>query len=112
MRKLLLLLGVFATLTLISTQSFAQYRDHRGYQRRDVRVHRYVAPPIRHVAPPIRHYSRPNRNWVPYAVGGLALGALGAGTYYYNNRYCWIETQEVWDRRGRYIGLRDIEVCN
>ena len=103
MRKLILGLGLSVLASMFAV-SEAQADPRRGY-----RAHSYYRP----VAPPVRHYHRPHRNWVPYAVGGgLALGALGAGTYYYNNRYCWIEQQEVWDRRGRYLGLRDVKVCS
>ena len=68
-----------AMIALTSVAEAQHRRDHRhGY----------------HVAP--RH------NWVPYAVGGLALGALGAGAYYYNRpTACWDEAVYEYDRYGR-----------
>lgn len=81
----------------LTTTAEAQYRrDHR---------HGYRAPaPHYHVAP------RRN-NWVPYAVGGLALGALGAGAYYYNRQpVCWDEPVYNYDRynRPRLMGYERI----
>jgi len=50
--------------------------------------------------------------WVgPAIVGGLALGVGSALIYHYRHR-CWIETQDLIDRRGRYFGTQDVEVCN
>jgi hypothetical protein len=75
-----------AMIALTSVAEAQHRRDHR---------HGYHAPQHRqHVAP--RH------NWVPYAVGGLALGALGAGAYYYNRpTACWDEAVYEYDRYGR-----------
>jgi hypothetical protein len=51
---------------------------------------------------PQRHHVAPRHNWIPYAVGGLALGALGAGAYYYNRpTTCWDEPVYDYDRYGR-----------
>lgn len=103
MRKIMIVTAMAALgLAFTLSEAAAQYRSNHGYRT-------HVAP--RHYAPPVRQYHRPQRNWVPYAVGGLALGALGAGAYYYNNPTCWIETQDVYDRRGRYIGTQDVKVC-
>jgi hypothetical protein len=92
-----------ATLSLAITAitavpAMAQHNRHydRGYRSH---VQRHYVPPRQHYH---RHQPRHN-NWVPYAIGGLALGALGAGTYYYNNRpVCW-EQVIGYDRRGREV---------
>jgi cobalamin biosynthesis protein CobD/CbiB len=89
MRKLITTLSI-AAMMLASTPVLAQYRHNHGYQPRQ---HHYVAP-----RPAARHR---NNNWVPYALGGLALGALG-GAYYYNNRQCWDE-MIGYDRYGREV---------
>lgn len=104
MRKIMIVTAM-AVLGSIFTfsEAAAQYRsNHYGYRH-------HVAP--RHYAPPVRHYHRPRHNWAPYAAGALALGALG-GAYYYNRPTCWIETQDMFDRRGRYIGTQDVKVCH
>ena len=92
-----------ATLSLAITAitavpAMAQHRHHdRGYRPH---VQRHYVPSRQHYH---RHQPRHNNNWVPYAIGGLALGALGAGTYYYNNRpVCWDEVIG-YDRRGREV---------
>lgn len=88
--------AVTATLVLLlAAPAFAQHhrRDHGS---RHPHARHYYAPPRHHYHPPRHH------NWVPYALGGLALGALGAGTYYYNNRPCWDEFIG-YDRRGREV---------
>jgi len=97
--------GAFFTINEAAAQHRRDYRDHRTY--RPHVGYRHVAPPVRHYNN--HHHRRASRNWAPYVAGGLALGA---GTYYYNSRQCWIEMQEVWDRRGRYLGLMDVKVCN
>lgn len=58
------------------------------------------------------HHRGPN--WVPYAIGGMALGILGAGiaTMHRPFRSCWVETRDVWDRWGNYRGKRRVEVCD
>jgi hypothetical protein len=89
MRKLITTLSIAAVM-LASTPVFAQHRHNHGYRPHQPQRH-YYAPPQRH-----RH------NWVPYALGGLALGALGTGMYYYNNRQCWDELIG-YDRRGREV---------
>jgi len=97
MRKILLG-SLAATLVLLAAApAFAQHhrRDH-GYRQPHAR--QYYAPPRQHYHPP-----RQRNNWVPYALGGLALGALGAGSYYYyNNRQCWDE-MIGYDRYGREV---------
>jgi hypothetical protein len=103
MRKLITTLSI-AAMMLASTPVLAQHRHNHGYQPRQ-HQHRYVAP-----RPAPRHYHAPrhrNNNWVPYAIGGLALGALG-GAYYYNNRQCWDE-MIGYDRYGREVFER---YCN
>jgi hypothetical protein len=98
MRKLITTLSI-AAMMLASTPVFAQHRHNHGYQSRQ-QQYSYVPP--RHVP---RHHHAPrhrNNNWVPYALGGLALGALGSGMYYYNNRQCWDELIG-YDRRGRGV---------
>jgi len=63
-------------------------------------------------AGPRRHH-RGGHNWVPYAIGGMALGILGAGIasqqHYY--RECWRERRPMYDRWGNYLGRRWIRVC-
>jgi hypothetical protein len=97
MRKLAIGLTIVAL--LVSTLPvFAQHRHDHGYRPQQ---HRHYHAP-RHV--PRHHYHAPrhrNNNWVPYALGGLALGALG-GAYYYNNRQCWDE-MIGYDRYGREV---------
>jgi ABC-type dipeptide/oligopeptide/nickel transport system permease subunit len=86
MRKLAIGLTIVALLAS-TLPVFAQHRHDHGYR------------PQQH-----RHYHAPrhrNNNWVPYALGGLALGALG-GAYYYNNRQCWDE-MIGYDRYGREV---------
>ena len=65
-------------------------------------------------AGPRRHHHRHGPNWVPYAIGGAALGILGAGiaTMHRPFRSCWVETRDVWDRWGNYRGNRRVEVCD
>ena len=61
-----------------------------------------------------RHHHKRGPNWVPYAIGGMALGILGAGvaTMHRPFRSCWVETRDVWDRWGNYRGNRRVEVCD
>jgi hypothetical protein len=95
MRKLTIGLSI-AALLASTLPVFAQQHHRHGYRPQQ---HRYVAP-----RPTPRHYHAPrhrNNNWVPYALGGLALGALG-GAYYYNNRQCWDE-MIGYDRYGREV---------
>lgn len=103
MRKLMIAVAVFGSMFTVSEAAAQHRHNHYGYR------HHHVAP--RYYAPPVRHYHRPNHNWVPYAAGAIALGALG-GAYYYNRPACWIERQEVFDHWGRFIGVRNIKVCN
>jgi hypothetical protein len=79
-----------AVIGIISTLSSfpAEAQNYRRYdQRPNARYYaapRYAAPRYaapRYAAP---RYARPPTNWLPYAIGGLALGAL-IGNYYYNN---------------------------
>lgn len=59
-----------------------------------------------------RHVAHRN-NWVgPAIIGGLALGLGSALIYDRYHRRCWIEEQDVVDRRGRYLGTQDVRVCN
>ena len=87
MRKIFI--GALALITIASTivPANAQYRR---YATRHGNPTRWVGPAI---------------------VGGLALGVGSALVYHYRHR-CWIEEQDVVDRRGRYIGTHDVEVCN
>ena len=112
MRKLMIAIAVFGSLFTIGEAAAQQNhrRDHRAYRP-------HVG--YRHVAPPVRHYNnhhhhrRASRNWAPYVAGGLALGALGG--YYYNNQqqiHCWIEAQDMFNSRGRYLGTQEVRVCN
>ena len=82
---------VIATALVLAMSSMAEARDrhHRGH-----------------------HHRGPN--WVPYAIGGAALGILGAGiaTMHRPFRSCWVETRDVWDRWGNYRGKRRVEVCD
>jgi hypothetical protein len=83
-------LAAVAMIALTSVAEAQHRRDHR---------HGYHVPQHRHHVAPRQH----RHNWVPYAVGGLALGALGAGAYYYNTRptTCWEEPVYEYDRYGR-----------
>jgi len=82
---------VLATAVILAMASVAEARDrhHRGHHRH-------------------------GPNWVPYAIGGAALGILGAGiaTMHRPFRSCWVETRDVWDRWGNYRGKRRVEVCD
>ena len=92
-----------ATVAMIALTSVAE-----AQHRRDNR-HGYRAPAPRHYVAP-----RPRNNWVPYAVGGLALGALGAGAYYYYPRpttYCWDEPVYEYDRYGRRYIVEYERLC-
>jgi hypothetical protein len=81
-------LAAVAMIALTSVAEAQHRRDHN---------HGYRAP-----APQHRHHVPQRNNWVPYAVGGLALGALGAGAYYYNRpTACWDEPVYDYDRYGR-----------
>lgn len=112
--------AVFGSLFTIGEAAAQHRRDHQTYH--PYAGHRHAAPPVRHynnhrhAAPPIRHHNNhrhASRNWAPYIAGGLALGALGG--YYYNNQQqirCWIETQDMFTRRGQYLGTQEIRVCN
>ena len=81
---------VLAAAVILAMASDAEARDrhHRGHHR--------------------------GHNWVPYAIGGMALGILGAGvaTMHSPFRSCWVETRDVWDRWGNYRGNRHVEVCD
>lgn len=108
MRKFMIMVAIFGSLGFVS-EANADSRRH-GYRSVDRHHHRHYVPAHR----PHHHYNNHRRhNWVPYAAGALALGALGTGAYYYNyNRpHCWIETQDLFDRRGRYLGTQDVKVC-
>jgi type IV secretory pathway TrbF-like protein len=99
MRKIAIGLSVVALLAS-ALPVFAQHHRH-GHGYRPHQQRHYHAP--RHVQR--YHYHAPrrnNNNWVPYALGGLALGALGAGAYYYNDRQCWDE-MIGYDRYGRQV---------
>ena len=51
--------------------------------------------------------------WVgPAIVGGLALGIGSALVYDRYRPHCWVEEQDIVDRYGRYLGTRDVRVCN
>ena len=52
------------------------------------------------------------RNIMPWILGGAAVGILGAGMYYHNNRRCWIENREIFDRWGYFRGYHGVQVCN
>jgi hypothetical protein len=52
-------------------------------------------------------------------IGGLAVGALAAGTgayaYPYGAPYygdCWIESRPVYNPWGYFVGYRRVRVCN
>jgi len=71
MRKIAIaMLGIGATLLSVLPAE-AQYYQRRMERNRP--APRYYAP---------RPHYAPQRNWVPYAVG--ALGAIVAGSYFYN----------------------------
>jgi hypothetical protein len=60
-----------------------------------------------------RRHAAHRGSWVgPAIVGGLALGIGSALVYDRYRRHCWIEEQDVVDRRGRYLGTEDVRVCN
>ena len=85
------------------------FRSAAEAQHRNDHRHGYRAPAQRHYVAP-----RPRNNWVPYAVGGLALGALGAGAYYYYPRpttYCWDEPVYEYDRYGRRYIVEYERLC-
>lgn len=51
--------------------------------------------------------------WVgPAIVGGLALGIGSALVYDRYRPHCWIEEQDVVDRYGRYLGTKNLRLCN
>jgi len=87
MRKIVTsMIGIGAILVSILPAEAQRYQ--RGYAPRPT-VRQYVAPRYvapRYVAPRYAapRYVRPQNNWVPYVIGGLALGAL-VGNYFYNN---------------------------
>ena len=95
-------LAAVAMIALTSVAEAQHRRDHR---------HGYRAPAPRHHVAPRQHHHR--HNWVPYAIGGLALGALGAGAYYYNNqpRDCWETPVYEYDRYGRRYILGYERLC-
>jgi len=69
------------------------------------------------VIPANAQYRRypPHRSggWVgPAIIGGLALGLGSALVYDRYRRHCWVEEQDVVDRYGRYLGTRDVRVCD
>jgi hypothetical protein len=109
MRKLMIAIAVFGSLFTLNEAAAQHHRDHRAY--RPHVGYRHVAPPVRHYNN--HHHRRASRNWAPYVAGGLALGALGG--YYYNNQQqirCWIEAQDMFNSRGRYLGTQEVKVCN
>lgn len=82
MRKIAMLgIGAILLSVLPAEAQYYQNRNERNNRRYEHNrmAPRYVAP--RYVAPAPRYYS-PQRQWLPYAVG--ALGAVVAGTYFYN----------------------------
>jgi hypothetical protein len=90
MRKFTIAMLALVTVSATVVPANAQYRR---YQQR---------------YSPHRHGS-----WVgPAIVGGLALGIGGALVYDRYRRHCWIESQDVVDRYGRYLGTEDVRVCN
>jgi len=92
-------LAAVAMIALTSVAEAQHRRDHR---------HGYRAPAPRHHVAPRQH----RHNWVPYAVGGLALGALGAGAYYYNRpAICWREPIYEYDRYGRSYIIAYEKIC-
>jgi len=48
----------------------------------------------------------------PAIIGGLALGLGSALVYDRYRPHCWVEEQDIVDRYGRYLGTRDVRVCN
>lgn len=67
-----------------------------------------AAPRRVHPAPVHRGH-----NAAPWIAGGLALGLLGAGIaaqQYYQS--CHYERRRVFDDYGRFIGWRDVRVCD
>jgi len=88
MRKILLIAAAIITVT----PALADQRHRR--------------PPV-----PYGHHHQNHNRWLPYALGGLALGAAGAGAYYYNRR-CWDEQvvnrfgEPLYDRYGYPIVRR------
>ena len=121
----MIMVAIFGSLSFVS-EANANSRQH-GYRSVDRHHHRQYAPvrhhrqyaPVRHhrqyapVQRPHHYYNSHKRNnWAPYVAGALALGALGTGAYYnYNRSRCWIEIQDLFDRRGRYLGTQNVEVC-
>jgi hypothetical protein len=60
-----------------------------------------------------RRYPQHRGGWLgPAIVGGLALGIGSALVYDRYRPHCWVEEQDVVDRYGRYLGTRDVRVCN
>ena len=60
-----------------------------------------------------RRHPQHRGGWVgPAIVGGLALGLGSAFVYDRYRRHCWIEEQDIIDRRGRYLGTENVRVCN
>ena len=60
-----------------------------------------------------RYLQHRGGGWVgPAIVGGLALGIGSALVYDRYRPHCWVEEQDVVDRYGRYLGTRDVRVCN
>jgi len=95
MRKFTIAMLALSTIAATIVPANAQYRRNEP--------HRYNAP----------HYA-PNRgSWVgPAIIGGLALGLGSALVYDRYRPHCWVEEQDIVDRYGRYLGTRDVRVCN
>lgn len=89
---------ILAATALVAFTSFAEARDR--YQ------HRHYHQPQYH-----RHYHQPpvHRNHNRYIYGGIGLGLLGAGAYYYSRpTRCWFELVEV-DYSGNPVYIRQCE---
>ena len=101
MRKIILGIIAVSLVVLTAAPAFAQHHHRRDHGYRQPQARHHYAPPRQHYHPPRQRQN----NWVPYALGGLALGALGTGMYYYNSRPCWDEFVG-YDRRGREVFQR------
>lgn len=91
MRKIIIAMLALATMTATAGSASAQYREHRYAPR----------------------YSY-QRNWVPYAVGGLALGVLGGvmvNRYYEPQHLCRrVVVDQAWNGY-RWVSITEV-VCD
>ena len=99
MRKTITAMTVIAGMVLSAIPAEAQYHNRRPVYRSAPHYHAVPRYQPRYYTQP--RYVHPRHNWVPYVIGGLALGAVVGGLFY--NQYGEVCHREVinYDYSGR-----------